>query len=285
MKKLLLPLLALMSLLSCNDPEIVDPEKATVRLKMEHHFNGTPIDFDSEFVTSYGDTIQFSVFKYYLSNLVFMDDEGNEFALEESYYLVSTEESNIQEIEISDLEAGDFTSFKLSVGVDSVANSSITDASGDLDPNGADGMIWNWNVGYKFVNTEGTYKNDSTSGSFVLHLGKDENYKTFNFGSMTDDHSDHSAVMRISEIEEEDDSMEMEHSSEGTLAISLDEGKTTEIHLMVDLAELFESPNEISLAETNTSHGTNATLFMDNIEHSSDEDANGWFTLHHITTQ
>jgi len=289
MKKVLfIPVIVILAIFSCDNASDDDPtpETSSVRLKMQHHFNGTPVDYSTEFVTDYGDTVQFSQFQYYLSNLIFIDGDGEEYALEDSYYLVNTDDSNIQDIELDGLEEGEFTSFKISVGVDSAANASTVNAAGDLDPNGADGMIWSWATGYKFIRTEGTYKNGDDSGDFILHLGKNDNYKTFHFGGTSSD-SHSSGESEMSEethahtrISDEDHSS---HSS-GSLSISLQDGKTTEIHLMVNVAELFVSPNQISLVDNNQSHGSNTALFMNNIEHSSEDDSNGWFSLHHLTT-
>ena len=272
-KKILLSFIVATTLLTAckedsKDPEPQEKKYAKVRLKVEHQFNGATVDLDSEFINENGDTIQFSEIKYYLSNLVFMDSLMNHQKDEDVYHLIEvTNESNVIDVLIDGFDAGVYESFKISVGVDSVANHSFADAKGDLDPNGADGMIWSWNTGYKFVKLEGAYGTPDTSGNFAYHIGGDANYKTFEFGTSSHDHTEN--VTR--------------ESSEG-LYISLEEDKVTEIHLVVDLAEVFKSPNTIDIAVTNKAHGASGGTLMDNIVTSEDDDKNGWFELHHLTT-
>ena len=270
MKKVLLSALVLgLGLISCKkettEPEV--EESAKVKIMLEHQFNGEPLDFETDYINANGDTIILSELKYFLSNLVLMDNDGNEQAVEESYYLVELgADNNINNIEINGLKEGSYTSFKLGLGVDSVANHSTADAKGDLDPNGADQMIWSWSTGYKFVRCEGDFKGADSTGSFVFHIGKDENYKTFHFGAAS--HTGH----------------EVRQTSDGNLAISLENDKTTEIHLVVDLAEFFVSPNQIDIQEVNKAHGDNASVLMDIIYESEEDGHYGLFELQHIQT-
>lgn len=258
MKKVIFSALILgLVLISCKEetPNPTTEESPKVTLKLEHTFNGEPLDLESEFITANGDTVQFSELKYLLSNLSFLGNDNQEQKAEDSYYLVDlSNESNVHEIEIDGLNAGSYTSFKLGLGVDSVANHSITNAKGDLDPNGADQMIWSWNTGYKFVRCEGDYKKAENTGTFVFHIGTDANYRTFHFGE------------------------------DQALNIKIENDKTTEIHLVIDLAELFISPNTIDLQVTNKAHGDNASVLMDNLYDSDKDGHYGWFELHHIET-
>ena len=277
MKKLLLSTLVVsLSLFSCKE-EATSPvveECPKVKIMLEHQFNGEPLDFDTKYVNANGDTLQISELKYFLSNLIFVDNHGNEQKVADSYYLVEQgEESNIKVLEIEGLEEGTYSSFKLSVGVDSVSNHSVAAATGDLDPNGADQMIWAWNTGYKFIRCEGDYASavDNSSGSFVYHVGGDANFKTFHIGNAVHDEHEMHEDERLAE-------------DGGDLFISLEKGKITQIHLVVNLAELFVSPNQINVKEIENAAGENASLLMDNISHSMEEEYNGWFELHHIQT-
>ena len=105
MKKfILLPLLSVIVFLSsCNDDETVtETEGATLRLMLEHNFNGEPFNLEEDYVTENGDTITASELKYFLSNIKFFDNDGNEFAVPNSYHLVELEEGS--HIRIMDVE-------------------------------------------------------------------------------------------------------------------------------------------------------------------------------------
>jgi len=186
-------------------------------------------------------------------------------------------------MDIEGLEPGTFTGFTVAVGVDEEANTSIENATGDLDPAGADGMIWSWNTGYKFIKFEGEYDaKDGESGDFLFHLGHEENYKTFVFdGGESDSHEEEEESHTNARITHDD-----EEPMEGNLFIQPEAGKITEIHLMINVAELFKSPTTINISEINNVAGTPEPTeqMMNNIEYTDEVEHNGWFQLHHVIT-
>lgn len=294
MKKfILLPLTALMIFASsCNDDETtdvdpagdVDPveesQTATLRLRMEHVFNGEPLNLDEDFITEDGDTIEVEELKYFLSNISFADNEGNEMYVKDSYHLMELgEESHITIRDIEGLEPGIFTSFNVSVGVDEEANHTVENARGDLSPAGSDGMIWTWRTGYKFIKFEGHYHENGEEEDFLYHLGTDQNFKTFNFNGILSEEQEGVSSARVAHSEGEDE--------EGELFISVEANKVTEIHLMVDVSELFKSPTSVDISTMNNIAGGNpaeSVALMDNIEYSDYPGRNGWFELHHVIT-
>ena len=291
MKKLLFSLGVLSTLLFSCKTETATPtteEKATVRFKVQHHFNGKALNLTDEFITENGDTVVFSQFKYFLSNAILRGDSISPLVLDNSYYLVDITDSPIQNIEIGGLNPATYSSFEISLGVDSTANHSTISNSGDLQPGGGDGMIWSWSTGYKFLRSEGSYKKATDTGNFVLHLGKDANYKTFTFGTK-DSGSGHTDDMNNGHTTDEQHHAAKiasgDHGhTEGTETIELKAGKVTEIHLMVNIAELFVSPTTIDLHTYSAGHSGGGDI-LTNAVHSTDDTKNGWFELHHITTK
>ncbi len=245
MKKLTIILLSLITLSltfsSCEKDEdikkddekiiIEDDEKTvttgTVRLKIDNGFEGELFSTDKEYIIESGDTIQISMMRYYISNVYLTKENGDTVKIPNSYYLIDTEG---KEIEIKDIPTATYTGLCFGLGVDKDANHDIARNDGDLDPSGADGMIWNWNSGYKFIRIEGDYKGDTSSGGFKFHIGTDANYKTIHFG-------ENMSNMRTST---DGDPMNM-------FKAVISEGKTTEIHLRSNLAEAFKTPNTIDL--------------------------------------
>jgi hypothetical protein len=267
MKRIIIPILALIALtISCKENEVEPkketPAKAKVTLKLEHVFNGEALDFNKVYRTENGDTIKISELKYFISNFGLINEINSQYA-KNSYYLInpSTGKTEIT-VDLGEFEEQDFSKFRLSVGVDSARNHSITNAVGDLDPAGADQMIWSWATGYKFIKFEGSFAMADSSGNFIYHAGGDANYKVFNFES-----SAHENTRITSEVP----------------LVSLKSGKTTEIHLVVDLAEVFKSPNLLNV-RTKLGHTGGATI-LDNLATSTNTDMNGWFELHHIITE
>lgn len=131
----------------------------------------------SPYITAGGDTLTFSKFKYFISNLYLINESGDSIEIPQSYHLIeSTLESNTKVINLTNIPSGNYTSLVYNIGLDSVANHDETIIEGDLDPNYD--MSWNWQVGYKFFNFEGSYTGDTSSGNFLYHLGKTENIRT-----------------------------------------------------------------------------------------------------------
>ncbi len=280
MKKLTIILLSLIALSltfsSCEKDEedkieIKDDEKikeeeekdtttskiGTIRLKIDNGFEGELLSTETEYIIESGDTIQVSMMRYYISNVYLTKENGDTVKIPNSYYLIDTEG---KEIEIKDIPTDTYTGLCFGLGVDKDANHDIARNDGDLDPSGADGMIWNWNSGYKFIRIEGDYKGDTSSGSFKFHVGTDVNYKTIRFG-------ENMSNMRTS--------TDGDHMNMFRAVIS--EGKTTEIHLRSNLAEAFKTPNTIDLDTESQAHGASTKV--------ADNYAEKFFDIHHIEVQ
>lgn len=235
---------------------------ANLRIKLEHVFNGEPLNYDSNYVTPNGDKVRFSRFKYYLSNMIFLSSEGDQ-VLENHYDLIElSNDTNIMFLEKEGLAEGHYSSIKLSVGVDESSNNISLDSKGDLDPTGVDGMN-DSGSGYQFVNIKGTYDSNGVTGDFTYEIGGNDNYKIFHFLGV-DDHT-HDA----------------RSGGEGTLHVDLINDQITTVHFVVDLAELFVSPNVIDVKKDIAT----STSFMNNIHTSHVEGKTGWFQLHHNETE
>ncbi|MFT6414298.1 MAG: hypothetical protein ACJASI_002430 [Glaciecola sp.] len=117
-------------------------------------------------------------FQFYLSNIKLIA-ESTEHVEHESYHLVRFDNKNQNYvIEINNIVPESYHSIEFSIGVDQLANSSIT-VSGDLDPNSR--MAWSWEVGYKFILFEGGILNEGLLRPLVYHVGFNENYKPLRF--------------------------------------------------------------------------------------------------------
>jgi len=110
------------------------------------------------------DTLNFTTFKHYVSNVKLHNVDGSIWSDEESYYLVDLSDPSSLELHFANVPAGEYDGIEFTLGVDSLRNVSGVQ-SGALDP--ANNMFWSWSSGYIMIKAEGTYP----SGNFVYHLG------------------------------------------------------------------------------------------------------------------
>lgn len=114
-----------------------------------------------------GDTLNFTMFRFYLTNIKLKKDDGTWWTEEESYRLIDLSDPTSTQGFFKDIPSGNYTDISFMIGVDSARNVSGAQ-SGALDPN--EGMFWSWQTGYINVKAEGTSPN-SKDGTFAFHLG------------------------------------------------------------------------------------------------------------------
>lgn len=221
MKKIVVLSLLSLVFVGCNRKEKnsnMPVQVAVLNVIFDNRMNGKPIftnDAD-RYRTENGDSITFSSFLYYISNIQLKNATGNIYAVPNSYHLVyATRDNHIFQFKIA-VPQGTYQSISLGLGVDDSKNSSL-DNVGDLDPSNE--MAWDWNTGYKFIKLEGRIIENNqplTNRSVVLHPGENRNYRTFsyNLGSLT-----------------------------------LENGKETTISFLVQADELFKNPYLIDLKQ------------------------------------
>jgi chorismate-pyruvate lyase len=90
-----------------------------------------------------GDTMNFTKFKYYVSNLKLKKADGTWWVHPESYFLVDAADAASTTLSLGTLPVGEYTEMEYTLGVDSTRNVSGAQ-SGALAPSD---MFWNWNTG------------------------------------------------------------------------------------------------------------------------------------------
>jgi hypothetical protein len=105
------------------------------------------------------------VYKYYISNIAFVNDKGKAVAEDDSYHLVNEVKLSSKEF-IVNIPDGEYTTMQFLIGVDSLHNVSGAQ-SGALDPINA--MFWDWNTGYIMAKLEGVTIPDQKE--FSYHIG------------------------------------------------------------------------------------------------------------------
>jgi hypothetical protein len=113
------------------------------------------------------DSLTFSEFSFYISNIRLQKEDGTWWNAPESYHLLSAKSADDAKIHLHEVPAGNYKAMEYTLGVDSLRNVSGAQ-TGDLAI--SKGMFWDWNSGYIMLKAEGMSPQSST-GSFAFHLG------------------------------------------------------------------------------------------------------------------
>jgi hypothetical protein len=176
MKTIKLSILALTALVlsvttSCNKHKHDDEnETGTAQVHFEHVWGMSESAFalNTNLVHPMtGDTMNFTKFKYYVSNLKLKKADGTWWIHPESYFLVDLSNQATSTLDLGAIPSGEYTELSYTLGVDSLRNVSGAQ-SGALST--TNNMFWSWNTGYIMIKAEGLSP-QSTSGTFAFHLG------------------------------------------------------------------------------------------------------------------
>jgi hypothetical protein len=141
-----------------------------VILKIEHTWQDS-LEFalNSDLVNPLtGDSLNFTTFKYYISNIRLKKDDGTWWTQPNSYFLLDLTNGTTPSVQLTGVPYGEYTDVEYVLGVDSIRNVSGAQ-DGDLSP--SLGMFWSWNSGYIMLKAEGISPDASMGGSFAFHLG------------------------------------------------------------------------------------------------------------------
>jgi len=172
----------------------------------------------TNYVNSTGETFNVELFKYYVSNVKLIKDDGTKYEVPNSYFLIDANDTNSLKVNLANVTGGKYTGIEYLIGVDSARNVSGSQ-TGALDP--VNGMFWSWSTGYIFMKLEGQ-SSASSNNSFVYHIG---GFSGVNRGQRT-------------------------VSIDFTPSVLIVDGgkREAEIHILTDVLEIFKNPNNISIA-------------------------------------
>ncbi|MBC7449675.1 MAG: hypothetical protein H7330_16615 [Hymenobacteraceae bacterium] len=152
----------------------------TLTLEFQHNAPGDtlPLRLNTPYQTAAGQTYRLDKFVYYVSNIKLRRADGTAWAEPHSYHLlrVAGIPADNPTVAVAAVPVGAYTAIEFSIGVDSAANHH-GDQQGALSPN--EGMIWNWNTGYRFWVLEGDFlPAGDTARTILHHIGADRLYRT-----------------------------------------------------------------------------------------------------------
>ncbi len=114
-----------------------------------------------------GDSLQFTIYNYFISNIKLIKDNGDIFAEDESYHLVTQANKASKSFTINNVPLGTYKSISFIIGVDSTRNVSGAQTGALAQTTG---MFWDWNTGYIMAKMEANSP-QSPYGNIVYHTG------------------------------------------------------------------------------------------------------------------
>lgn len=180
MKNLKLTIVAaatlILGLTSCKKEDTTTPTtttgNGTVNIEFAHKYgmmNEHDFMLDSIFIHPMKqDTMYFSKFKYFFTNVRLKKADGTYWTETESYHLIDLSKPSSLSLSLANVPAGDYTALEYTLGVDSTRNVSGAQ-TGDLAV--TNDMYWSWKSGYIMVKAEGKYIDSAKQKMFAFHLG------------------------------------------------------------------------------------------------------------------
>jgi len=142
--------------------------QAQQRISFQHFLGSQPLVLEDSIKNINAEILVVRRFKYYISNLVLIDAQGNRQIIPDSYYLINEAEPSSKNIVLPNA-IKNYSAIEFQLGVDSARNCNGIQ-SGVLDP--MQGMFWTWNTGYVFVKLEGSSPSSSLPAhAFTYHIG------------------------------------------------------------------------------------------------------------------
>ncbi len=224
MKKIALLLMIVIASVSCKSDDSTPATPGNVNLTFQNRVGNAPLVLNTDTYTNQSnETYQVSELKYIISNIVFIDANGDEFAYPqaESYFVVNEENPLSKAISLSNVAGGNYTKVRFGIGVDQ-SNYPLNGVNDFIPTAQETGMLWSWSAGYKFIKFEGTFSGPTHANSpFIFHIGSHgttlDNYRTV--------------------------TMDL------TQALNVSQEATGSVAINLDVAKIFDSVTNFSLEE------------------------------------
>jgi hypothetical protein len=205
-----------------------------------------------------GEKFTITKLKYYVSNFKLTKADGTVYVVPQDscYFLIDESDESTHE-PILNVPEGEYTSISFLIGVDSLRNTTdISQRTSVLDVSGvATDMYWSWNSGYIFLKLEGTSPAVTAAGNvFQYHIG--------GFGGYTSATTNNLKTITL------------DLTARGTPKVKA--GKSTNIHLFVDILKAINGTTNMSFATTAYIHSPAAGVpvannYADMIRHDHTE--------------
>jgi hypothetical protein len=158
------------------------PSRGQLTLDLRTTLGGADLKYNTMYRTPSGRSFSVSDFRYYLSNIKAIREDGSAPMVESTVLLI---DPHRRCYDLGQLPVGSYKAIRFDVGLDSAVNHGDPTLHEAPDPLAIQtpGMHWDWNSGYLFMKMEGkvdtTAKGSGTpTTEFYYHLGMDEMKRT-----------------------------------------------------------------------------------------------------------
>lgn len=153
------------------------PGKVVIDFSNMANSHGVDLHGPTAYANNLSQAFIVNKFRYYVSNIVLIKDDGSEYYVPDIYQLVDEDSVNSRKVNCLNVPGGKYVSCRFLLGVDAgrVAAGNFT---GDLDP--ANGMFWSNTDGFVAMEIDGTtnYSPDSTYSFKIGGIGANNALKT-----------------------------------------------------------------------------------------------------------
>lgn len=167
----LILVLAISLFLACSSDE--SNEVGTLKINFINIVNDDNLELQTNYTKNGGETFSVEELKYIISNIVLIDNNGNEFVYpqEDSYFLINQEVIQSQGVTLQNVNAKSYSGIRFGIGVDQ-SNYPLNGVDNFVPTAEENNMLWSWSAGYIFMRMEGTYSSPQTDdGTFRYHIG------------------------------------------------------------------------------------------------------------------
>jgi len=164
-----LVLVALVISISCSS----DDEMGNLNINFTNSVGDESLVLQNAYDKNGNENFSVNELKYIISNIVLIDNRGNEFVYPQpdSYFLINEEVAQSQNITLQNVNANNYTSIRFGVGVDQ-SNYPLNGVDNFVPTAEENDMLWSWSAGYIFMKIEGSYSSEQTEdGTFRYHIG------------------------------------------------------------------------------------------------------------------
>jgi len=222
-------------------PEYDPNVKADLSVEFDNIAGAADLQLNTgTYTNASAETFKVTKLKYYVSNFKFTNVNGSVYTVpqSESYFLIDESDATTHEPEFS-VPEGEYKTVSFVIGVDSLRNTmDVSQRTGVLDVSAAAAdMYWSWNSGYIFFKVDGTSPSiPAMGGVFQYHVG--------GFGGYSSPQPNNLKAITL------------DLTARGTPKVKA--GKSTNIHLMVDILKALNGSTNMSFATTAMVHSAAA---------------------------
>lgn len=226
---------------SCKKDDVTpmyDPTKsADLSIEFDNVVGSADLQLNTgNYTNAVGESFKVTKLKYFVSNFTLTNINGAVYTVpqNDSYFLIDESDASTHEAELS-IPEGEYKTLSFVLGVDSLRNTmDVSQRTGPLDVSAAAAeMYWSWNSGYIFFRMDGTSPAITTMGGvFQYHVG--------GFGGYSSPSPNNLKTFTI------------DLTGRGTPKVKT--GKSTNVHLMVDVLKAFNGSTNFSLAASPMVH-------------------------------